>query len=72
MLHVSFRQILRSLGEHDTYAEAYATFLLSTGTPSISLQDEVCRLEEQHQTCSDDESDSDQVIYVCACVCVDF
>ena len=56
MLHISFRHIL---GEHDTYAEAFATFLLSTGTPSISLQDEVHRLEGQHQTCSDDESDCD-------------
>ena len=70
MLHVSFRQISHILGEHDKYAEAYATFLLSTGTPSISLQDEVCRLEGQHQTCSDDESDSDQVIYMCVRVCV--
>ena len=66
MLHMSFRQISDILGEHDTYAEAYATFLLSTGAPSNSLQDDVRRLEE-HQICSDDESDNDQVMYVLIC-----
>ena len=58
------RQTSDLLLEHGTYAEVYATFLLSTGAPSNSLQDDVRRLEEQHQTRSDDESDSDEVIIV--------
>ena len=67
MLHVSFRQISHILGEHDAYAEAYATFLLSTGARSNSLQDDIHRLEVQHQISSDDESDSDQVIHALIC-----
>lgn len=46
------------LGEHGTYGEAYATFLQCTGAPSNSLQDDVRRLEKQHQTFSDDDSGS--------------
>ena len=62
MLHVSFRQMSDLLGEYGTYAEAYANYLLSASAPSTSLQDDVRRLEEQHQTCSDDVSDNDEVI----------
>ena len=46
MLHVSFRQITELLGENATYAMAYATFLHSATVPS-SLEDDVCRLQEQ-------------------------
>ena len=46
MLHVNFRQITELLGEHATYAMAYATFLHSATVPS-SLEDDVRRLQEQ-------------------------
>lgn len=53
MLHISFRRITELLGEHATYAMAYATFLHSATVPS-SLEDDVRRLQGQ-----DDEDAAD-------------
>ena len=51
--HISFRQISDILGEHDTYASAYASFLLSSNVPS--LQDDLRMLEQQLLSDSDPE-----------------
>ena len=57
MLHVRFRQITELLGENATYAMAYATFLHSATVPS-SLEDDVCRLQEQD---NEDAADTESV-----------
>ena len=57
MLHVSFRQITELLGENATFAMAYATFLHLATVPS-SLEDDVCRLQEQD---NEDAADTESV-----------
>ena len=61
MLHVTFRRISDLLGAHQTYAEAYSSFLQSTNVPSC-LQDDVYRLEQQ-QDLSNADSDTNEVIH---------
>jgi len=54
MLYMSFRQLTDLLGEHDTHAEAYASFLLHTNVPS--LHDDIHRLEQQSLPDNDSEN----------------
>ena len=53
-------QISDLLGEHTTYAMAYATFLQSTDVPH-SLEDDIRRLAEQDDEPSDTESSTSEV-----------
>ena len=48
MLHLSFRLTSDLLGEHGTYTESYANFLLSASAPCSSLQDDIRTLEEHY------------------------
>lgn len=60
MLHVAFRQMSDLLGEHDTYAAAYAQMLQSTNLPP-SLEDDVCRLEQiDSQLLSEDDDTNNE------------
>jgi len=59
MLHVSFRQLSQILGEHHTYADAYASCLRSSVVPP-SLHDDVHMLEQQQF--DDDLEDNDEVM----------
>lgn len=58
MLHVNFRQISDVLGEYDTHADAYASFLHSSVVPP-SLQDDIHIREQQS---SNDSGDTDEVM----------
>ena len=62
MLHVTFRRISDLLGAHQTYAEAFSSFLQSTNVPSC-LQDDVHRLERQQDLLNAD-SDTNEVIHL--------
>ena len=57
MIYMSFRHVSDILGEHDTFAEAYANFLLSSNAPS--LQDDIHLLEQQ--PVSDSNSEDSEV-----------
>ena len=61
MLYISFRQISDILGGHDTYASAYASFLLSSNVPS--LQDDLHMLEQQSLSDSDSEDTEVRTLY---------
>ena len=61
MLHVPFRHISDLLGTHQTYAEAYSSFLQSANVPCC-LQDDVYRLE-QRQDLLNTDSDTNEVIH---------
>lgn len=56
MLHVAFRQQEDLLGENNTYATAYATFLHSRSVPP-SLEDDIYRLDQQNQQTTDDNNE---------------
>ena len=56
MLHVPFRQQEELLGDHDTYASAYAAFLHSGSIPS-SLEDDIYRLDHHNQQPDEDDSE---------------
>ena len=60
MLHVPFRLQGQLMGDNDTFAAAYATFLQSGNIPP-SLEDDIHRLEQISQQPS--ENDSTEVCY---------
>lgn len=55
MLYKPFRQVQELLGDHDTFAAAYAEFLQSSNVPP-SLEDDIQRLEQSSQWSTDDDS----------------
>ena len=55
MLHVSFQTDIKLIRRTQHLCKVHATYLLSTGAPSNSLQDDIRRLGEQH-THSDDRN----------------
>ena len=55
MLYKRFRQVQELLGDHDTFAAAYAEFLQSGNIPP-SLEDDIQRLEQSSQQSTDDDS----------------
>ena len=62
MLHVSFRHRNELLGDSDTFAAAYATFLQNGNVP-LSLEDDIHRLEQLSQQPS--EIDTTEVCILC-------
>ena len=62
MLNVKFRRIAELLGDHPTYAEAYTEFSQSAHTQS-SLQDDIHRLEEDHFSSDDEDTEVSYVVF---------
>ena len=73
MLNVKFRQVPELLGDHPTYSDAYTEFSRSAHS-QCSLQDDIYRLEENHL--SSDDEDTEVSLYflfhsdLCCVMCV--
>ena len=55
MLHKTFRNETDLLGEHVSFAQAYATYLQSETVPA-SLEDDILMLQQLHE-CSNDSQE---------------